>query len=126
MKRRTVLVLLLIVALGAWAGLLFFTYTTAPKTPVAFVTFFTILLIASTTTIALLAYGIGMLVLPSGLFTRKRHHATITGALRQGLLLTLAIIFNLVLRALNSWSLLTALVILLIAVVIEIAVATRG
>ena len=115
MTHRTVLFLLLIIALGSWAGLLFFTHAIAPTTPIAFVIFFTILLVALTSTIALLAYGIGTLMLASGLFTRKRRHATLQGALRQG-----------VLRALNSWSVLTAIVILLIAIIIEIAIETRS
>ncbi len=126
MTHRTVLFLLLIIALGSWAGLLFFTHAIAPTTPIAFVIFFTILLVALTSTIALLAYGIGTLMLASGLFTRKRRHATLQGALRQGTLLALAIILNLVLRALNSWSVLTAIVILLIAIIIEIAIETRS
>ena len=126
MTRRTALFLLLIVALGAWAGLLLFTHAIAPAMPTAFVLFFAILLVALTVTIALLAYGIGNLILSSRLFTRKRRHASIRGALRQGTLLSLAIIFNLVLRALNSWSMLTAVAILLIAVVIEVAVEIRG
>jgi hypothetical protein len=126
MTRRTALILLSIVALASWAALLLFTHAVAPATPVAFVVFFAILLVALTSTIAMCAYGLGSLILHSRLFTSKRHHASIRGALRQGTLLALAIIFNLVLRALNSWNMLTALAILLVAVVIEAAVQSRG
>ena len=125
MTRRTALFLLLIIALGSWAGLLFFTHVIAPTTPIAFVIFFAILLVALTSTIALIAYGIGSLMLSSGLFTRKRR-ATLQSALRQGTLLALAIILNLVLRALNSWSVLTAIVILLMVIIIEVAVEIRS
>jgi hypothetical protein len=125
MTRRTALFLLLIAALASWAGLLFFTHAVPPTTPLAIVTFFIILLCALTSTITLLAYGIHRVILSTGLITRKRRNATIRGALWQGVLLSLALIFNLVLRALSSWSPLTAIAILLIAIIIDIAIEAR-
>jgi hypothetical protein len=115
MTNRTALYVLMLLALLAWGGLLLFTHFVPPQAVLAYVTFFVLLSVALTCTFSLLAYFIGLRFISSRLY-----RATMRHALRQGALLALLIVFNLLLRVLHSWSIFTALVSLGIVLVIEV------
>ena len=111
---------LLLVAPFAWGGLLLFTRYIPPHTLPAFIVFFLILAIGMICIFAPIAYFIG-----AYLFSSRLYQATSRHALRQGTILALIIILNLILRALHSWSIFTAIVILVAAIVIEIISLAR-
>src|SRR5215467_6074690 len=115
MTNRASLNMLMILALLAWAGLLVFTHFVPPQTVQAFAAFFVLLSVALTCTLSPAAYFV------SKRFTSSRlHRATMRNALREGALITLWIVFNLLLRSLHSWSLFVAIVSLGIIIVIEV------
>src|SRR6266568_1243385 len=115
MTNRTALSILMLLALLAWGGLLLFTRYVPPHTVLAFVAFFMLLSVVLTSTFAPLAYFIGLRFLSSRLY-----RATMRHALRQGALLSLCVVLNLILRALHSWNIFTALTILGGGVVSEV------
>jgi hypothetical protein len=115
MTNRFAINILIILAPLAWVALLLFTHFVPPQTILAYVTFFILLSVALTSTLSPLAYFIGLRFISSRLY-----RATLRHALLQGALLSLWIIFNLLLRALHSWSLFVAIVSLGIILVIEI------
>ena len=118
--RQLSLYVLLPPALLAWGGLLLFTRYMAPTSLSAFIIFFLLLEIALVSTFSPLAYFIGL-----RLFPRRLYEATKGHALRQGLLLSLVIVLNLLLRALHSWNIFTAIIILAVAVVLEVLSLAR-
>ena len=120
MRDRTFLSLLLALALLAWGGLLLFTYYIYPATTQNFLVFFLILMLALTCTFSPLAY-----LLDKRLLFSRRHRVTIRQALRQGVLLSLAIVLNLILRALDSWNVLMFIVILGSAIIVEVISLSR-
>jgi hypothetical protein len=120
MTDRTFLSLLLVVALLAWSGLLLFAYYIGPVSTLNFFAFFLILMLALTCTFAPPAY-----LLDKRLLFSRRRQITIRHALRQGALLSLAIVLNLILRALDSWSILMSVVILSSAILIEVISLAR-
>ncbi len=115
MTKRASLYRLLLIALLAWGGLLLLTRFVAPSTVMAFVAFFTILSLALTSTFALLVH-----VISSRLLASHRYYPTMRQTIRQGMLLSLVVVLNLILRALHSWSLFMAIIILGAAVVVEV------
>jgi hypothetical protein len=115
MTNRTALNMLMLFAPLAWAALLVFTHFVPPQAVQAYVTFFVLLSVALTSTLSPLAYFISLRFISSRL-----HRATMRHALRQGALLSLWIVFNLLLRALHSWNLFVAIVSLGIIIVIEV------
>ncbi len=115
MTNRASLNMLMILALLAWAALLGFTHFVPPQTVQAYATFLALLGIALICTLSPVAYFV------SKRFTSTRlRRATMRNALREGALISLWVVFNLLLRALHSWSLFVAIVSLGIIVVIEI------
>jgi len=86
----------------------------------AFVALFVLLGVALTSTFSPLAYFVTLRFLSSRLY-----RATVQHALRQGALLSLCIVLNLVLRALHSWNIFTAVVIFVAAVVVEVLSLAR-
>ncbi|QBD80985.1 hypothetical protein EPA93_35460 [Ktedonosporobacter rubrisoli] len=112
--------MLLLIAPVAWAALLLFTRFIAPEGILAFALFFLILSVALTSTLAPVAYFTG-----SRIFSSQRYRATARHALRQGGLLTLIVVLNLILLALHSWSIFTAIVIVVAALVLEILSLAR-
>ncbi len=120
MSNRAALYILMLLAPIAWVGLLFFTRFVPPLSILAFIAFFLLLTVALTSTLTPLAYGIGLRFISSQIY-----RATVRHALRQGALLSLCIVFNLVLRALHSWNIFTAIVIVAVAVVIEVLSLAR-
>lgn len=120
MTNRTALYTLLLLAPLAWGGLLLFTYFVPPYTLLAFVALFVLLGVALTSTFSPLAYFVTLRFLSSRLY-----RVTVRHALRQGALLSLCIILNLILRALHSWNIFTAVVIFVAAVVVEVLSLAR-
>ena len=106
---------MVLLALLAWGALLAFTYVEPPNSVTKFVVVFVLLFVALACTITPLAYLISLRFISSRLY-----RATLRHALRQGVLLALWIVFNLVLRALHSWSIFTAIVSLGIVAVVEL------
>lgn len=117
---RTALYMLALLAPLAWTALLLFTRFVPPQGLLAFAAFFILLDVALTCTFTPLAYVIGLRVYPL-----RGGRATMRHALRQGALLAVLIVFNLLLRALQSWSIFTAIVSVAIVVVIEILSLAR-
>src|SRR5437899_11896409 len=115
MTNRIALNMLLLLAPLAWAALLIFTHIVPPQSVQAYVTFFVLLGVALPCTLSPLAYFISLRFISSRLY-----RATVRHALRQGALLSLWIVFNLLLRALHSWSLFVAIVSLGIILVVEV------
>lgn len=109
-----------LVALLAWGELLAFTYFEPPNSVTKFVVVFVLLFVALACTLTPLAYLISLRFISSRLY-----RATLRHALRQGTLLSLLIVFNLVLRALHSWSIFTTIVSLGIVAVIELLSMAR-
>lgn len=123
MSNRSSLYTLVLIALVAWGGLLLFTHQVSPfASPVlpAFIAFFLILTIALTSTIAPIAYMIDRVF-----FSAHVQQVTIRNALRRGALFALIVVFNLMLRALSSWNVFTALLIALAVIVVEVMVVAR-
>jgi hypothetical protein len=117
---RLSLYVLLPIAVLAWGGVLLFTRYTAPASLSAFIIFFLLLEIALISTCSPIAYFIGL-----RLFPRRLYDATKSHALRQGFLLSLVIVLNLLLRALQSWNIFTGIIILAVAIVIEVLSLAR-
>src|SRR5579884_3577542 len=114
-SNRSTLLILSIIALVAWGGLRIFTYLVPPHTAIAFIIFYLILFPAVTCTFAIVAYIIG-----ARLFSLRLYKLTLRHAIRQGALLSLVLIFNLVLLSLHSWYIFTSIVVLVAAVVVEV------
>jgi hypothetical protein len=115
MTNRTSLKLLMVLAPLVWAALLIFTHFVPPQAVLAYVTFFVLLDVALTSTLSPVAYFISLRFISSRL-----HRATMRHALRQGALLSIWIVFNLLLRSLHSWNLFIAIVSLGIIIVVEV------
>jgi hypothetical protein len=120
LTNRNALYILIVLAPLAWAGLVLFTNYIPPRTLLAFSAFFLLLGIALTSTFAPIAYFIGLRFLSSRLY-----RTTIRHALRQGGLLALCILLNLILLALHSWNIITAIVIFVAAIIIEVVSLAR-
>jgi hypothetical protein len=120
MTNRTALYILIILAPLTWGAVLLFTRFVPPETLLAFVAFFVLLAVALTSTLSPLAYLVSLRFLSSRLY-----RATIRHAFRQGALLSLCIVLNLILRALHSWNIFTAVVIFVTAIVIEVLSLAR-
>ncbi|GAC1366131.1 MAG: hypothetical protein NVS2B12_12400 [Ktedonobacteraceae bacterium] len=120
MTSRVSLYTLIAIAPLSWGGLVLFTYYVPPLNPSAFVFLFLILLVALTCTFAPLAYWLG-----SHLLSAQRYQATVLAATRQGALLALVVILNLIFRALDSWNIFMAFVILAAAIVVEVLFLAR-
>lgn len=120
MKQREFLIGIFLIALFIWGGLFLFTYQVRPASSLALIAFFFMLTTALICTFAPLAYILGQRFLFG-----RRYRSTVGQSLRQGILLTFIIIANLVLRLLHSWSLLTAIVIIVAAFVFEILSLAR-
>jgi hypothetical protein len=120
MSNRSSIYRLLLIAVFAWGGLLLFTYFVEPQSPLALVIFFLIASVALTSIFSIITYAIGRYLLPSRLY-----HATIRRAIRQGALLSLAIVLNLILLALHSGSIFTGTMIVGATAVIEMLTLTK-
>lgn len=119
-SNRSTLLILSVIALLAWGGLRLFTYLVPPHTYLAFIILYLILIPAVTCTFAIVAYVIG-----ARLFSLPLYKLTLRHAIRQGGLLSLVLVFNLILLALHSWYIFTAIVVLAAAVVVEVLSLAR-
>ena len=119
-NNRTTLYILLLLAPVAWGGLLTYTHFVPPVGTLSYTTFFVLLGIALTCTFSPIAYVIGLRFLSSRLY-----RATVRHAIRQGALLSLCIVLNLLLRSLHSWNIFAAIVIFIAAIVIEVVSLAR-
>ena len=108
-------------AVLAWGGLLLFTRSVPPQTMLAFAGFFFVLTVALICTFAPLAYALGQRIFAS----RRRYRMTWYHALREGTLVSFAVVLNLILRALHSWNIIMALVIVVAAVIVEVLFLAR-
>ncbi len=115
LSNRATLYILILLAPFLWGGLLLFTRYIPPQTVVAFIAFFVLLSVAITSTFAPIAYFISLRFLSSRLY-----RTTVRHALRQGALLSLCIVLNLILLSLHSWNIFAAIIIFAAAIVIEI------
>lgn len=106
---------LLGVALLVWGLLLLFTHYVPPHDLLAFAAFFLLITIALTSTFVPIAYFVGLRFLSLRLYRTTMQHA-----IRQGMLLSLVIVLNLLLHILHSWSIFIAIVIFVAAIMIEI------
>ena len=120
MTARSSLSFLLLLALVAWGALALFTRFVAPNTSLSFIAFFIILLVALTSTLTPVAYAISRVVL-----AKRAYRTTMRQSLREGMLLTLVIVLNLLLLALHSWNIFTALASVAAAVVLEVLLLAR-
>jgi len=120
LTNRTALYMLILLAPFVWGGLLLFTRFIPPHNTLAFIAFFILLGAPLTSVFSPLAYFIGLRFLSSRLY-----RATVRHALRQGALLSLCIILNLILLSLHSWNIFTAIVIFVATVVIEVVSLAR-
>ena len=115
LTNRATLYILFILAPFLWGGLLLYTRFIPPHTIPAFVAFFVLIGIAITSTFAPIAYFISLRFLSSRLA-----RTTVRHSLRQGALLSLCVILNLILLSLHSWNIFAAIIIFAAAIVIEI------
>ncbi len=120
MTGRSVLYSSVVVALLAWSAVALFTRFVAPTGIMAFTLLFVLLGVALTGTLTPITYGIGL-----RLITSRIYRATISHAMRQALLLSLAVILNLLLLSLRSWNIFTGLIILAAAIVVEVLFLAR-
>lgn len=120
MSTRSSISRLLLIALVAWGGLLFFTYFVEPQSPSALVVFFLIASMTLTSTLSIIIYTISRYLLPS-----KLYHATIRRAIRQGAFLSLAIVLNLILLVLHSGNFFTGIMIVGATLVMEVLILAR-
>jgi hypothetical protein len=104
-------------ALGAWGGLLLFTYYVRPTGTPAILVVFVLLALALPSTCVLLTYLVLWLAL-----TRRGQRPRWLQVLREGGLISAWLLFNLALSTLHSWSLFTAIVSFGIIVVVELLV----
>jgi hypothetical protein len=117
MSNRSSFSTLILIALLSWGGLLWFTYAVPPSPFLAFVVFFLILAVALTSTAAPIAYMIGWLFPSTQL--------TVRSAIRRGTLFALIVVLNLMLSALRSWNVFTAILIVVAVIVVEVVVLAR-
>jgi len=115
LTNRHALYLLIVLAPIFWGALLLYTRFIPPNTLLAYFTLFILLGLAITSTFTPIAYFIGLRFLSSRLA-----RTTVRHALRQGILLSLCIVLNLILLALHSWNIFAAIIIFAAAIVIEI------
>ncbi len=120
MTSRAVLYSLMLTAPFAWGAVLLFARFVPPTTVLAFIALFLLLGLALTSTFTPIAYGIGLRFITSRLY-----RATMRHALRQGILLSLVIILNLILRALHSWNIFMGIIILVAAIIVEVLSLAR-
>lgn len=97
-----------------------YTRYTPPRSFLAFTGFFVILGITLGSTLTPITYTIG-----SRLFPIRIYQATLRHAARQAVLITLVVIFNLILRALHSWNIFTAIAIIAAAIIFEMLTLAR-
>ncbi len=120
MTGRAVLYSSLAIAPVAWLAVVLFTRFVSPTGVMSFAFLFILLGIALTSTLTPIAYGISLRLITSTIY-----RATVSHAVRQALLLSLAVILNLILLSLRSWNIFTGLIILAAAIIVEVLFLAR-
>ena|SRR5436305_13362416 len=120
MSNRSSCTTLILIALFSWGGLVWFTYAVSPQTFPAFIALFLILAVALTSTTAPIVYMIDLFV-----SSRRASQPTARSAIRRGALFALIVVLNLTLRALSSWNVVTAILIVLAVIVVEVIALAR-
>jgi hypothetical protein len=120
LTNRAALYILILLAPFAWGGLLLFTRYVPPRGPLAYLAFFVLLGVAITCTISPIAYIIGLHFISSRLY-----RTTVRHSIRQGALLSLCVILNLMLLSLRSWNIVTAIIIVVATIIIEVVSLAR-
>ena len=117
MSKRSCLSILVLIALLSWCGLLWFAHAVPPGPLPAIAIFFLILAIALTSTGAPVAYMINRFF--------SSAQPTVRSALRRGALFALIVVINLMLCAMRSWNVFTAILIVIAVIVVEVIVLAR-
>ena len=120
LSARALLITMSIVMLLAWGGLLLFTRYVPPQSVPAIAAVFLLLSVALFCTFVPLTY-----LITRAIFAARSRRPRLSQAMREGGLIAAWLIFNLLLRILQSWSIFTALVSFGIIVVVEILVLGR-
>lgn len=120
MSARGLLITMVVVMLLAWGGLLVFTRYVPPQSVPAIAAVFVLLSVALFCTFVPLTY-----LITRAIFAARSRRPRLSQAVREGGLISAWLIFNLLLRVLQSWSLFTTLVSFGIIVVVEILVLGR-
>lgn len=120
LSARALLITMSIVMLLAWAGLLLFTRYVPPRGMPAIAAVFLLLSVALFCTFVPLIY-----LITRAIFAARSRRPRLSQAAREGGLIAAWLVFNLLLRVLQSWSIFTALVSFGIIVVVEILVLGR-
>lgn len=120
MSRRGILLTLALIAFCSWGGLLVFTYYVQPQAQAALFAFF-LLGLALWSTCTLLIHFVLWAIL-----ARRSRRPGLTQALREGGLFSAWLIFNLLLSALSSWNIFSAVVSFGIILVIELLILGRS
>ncbi|GAC1399979.1 MAG: hypothetical protein NVS4B12_24030 [Ktedonobacteraceae bacterium] len=120
MTGRAVLYSSVAIAPLAWIAVVLFTHFVPPVGAMTFTLLFVLLGVALTSTLTPIAYGIGLRLL-----TSHAYRATILHAVRQGVLLSFAIILNLLLLSLRSWNIFMGLIILVATIIVEVLFLAR-
>lgn len=117
---RTLLIVMVLVALLAWGGLLVFTRFIAPGSVPSFLAFFSLLGAGLFCAFTPLIYLVARPILAA-----RNSRPTLGQAARQAGLISAWLIFNLLLRLLHSWSIFTAIISFGIILVIELLALGR-
>lgn len=120
LSNRALLIWIAVVALCMWGGLVLFTYYVQPVGMAAITAAFVLLALALFGTCTLLSYFISW-----GVLARRGRRPRILQALREGGLISLWLIFNLLLSSLHSWSIFITVIGFGIIVVVELLVLGR-
>ncbi len=121
MRVRHPMIALVLVALGAWVTLGLFGTFVSPDSALARSAFLLLLFLALTATLTPLARLAGIRLVR----TKWYHLHGVRHALRQGALIALAIVANLVLIALGAWFWADVILILLAVVLVEMIAFAR-
>lgn len=119
--RRHPMIALALVALGAWVTLGLFGKFISPNSPLARVAFLLLLFLALTTTLAPIARLVAFWLVGSKWY----HLHGVRHAVRQSALIALAIVANLALVALEAWSWIDIILLVIAIALIEIIALAR-
>ncbi len=121
MATRHATLALVIVALGAWLSLILFGKLVAPGGTLPSLIFLVLLFIALAASFTPLAQLLGTRFVRSKWYAQR----SLRHALRQGTLIALAIVTNLVLRALGAWAWADVILIALAVILVELIALAR-
>jgi hypothetical protein len=118
--RFSPLATIMLIAPLSWGSLLLYPHLVTAQTFPASIPFFLLLVVALTSTVTPTVYIIARIF-----STTRMYQPTVRSAIRDAALSTLIVILNLTLRLLSSWNLLTAVLIVLAVIVVEVMAQAR-